>query len=59
MVTVASPGSPTVTSVGSEDGLIVILKFSLLSYIPSLFIGILNETVVIPAGNVTGYGPEI
>ena len=59
MVTVAWPGSPTVTPVGSEDGLIVSIKLSLPSNMLSSYIGISNGTLVTPAGNVTVYGPEI
>ena len=57
MVTVASPGVPTVTPVG-KDGLIVSVKSSSPSNILSSVIGISNGTIVSPAGNVTVYGPE-
>ena len=43
---------------GSEDGSIVSVKVSLASDIVSLIIGISNGTVVVPAGNVTLYGPD-
>ena len=43
---------------GSEDGLIVSVKVSFISCILSSFIGISNGTLVVPAGNVTVYGPE-
>ena len=59
MVTVASPGLPTVTSVGSEDELIVSIKVSWLSNISSLFIGTLNVALVPPAEIVIVYGPEV
>ena len=59
IVTTADPGIPTVPPVGSEDESIVSIKFSLPSNIISLFIGISNGTLVIPAGNVTVYGPEV
>ena len=47
-----------VTPPGSEDGLIVRLKFSLPSNILSSVIEMLNVACVCPAGNVTLYGPE-
>ena len=58
IVTVALSGLPTVIPVGSEDGSIVSIKFSLFSMIVSSFIGIPNGIIVIPEGNVTLYGPE-
>ena len=58
MVTVASPGVPRVTPVGSEDGSIVSIKFSSFSTIKSSLIEILNIAMDCPAGNVTVYGPE-
>ena len=58
MVTVAWPGLPTLTPLGSEDDSIVIIKFSSLSNISSSVIGISNGTLVSPAGNMTVYGPE-
>ena len=58
MVTVAWPGLPTITPVGNDE-FIVRVKFSFSSNILSSFIGILNGTLVTPAGNVTEYGPEV
>ena len=58
MVTVASPGSPIVILLGSEDELIVSRKYSFHSNILSSFTGTLNVAVVTPAANVTVYGPE-
>ena len=59
MVTVAWPGLLTPTLLGNEETLIEILMSSLFSNILSSVIGILNEAVVTPAGNVTVYGPEL
>jgi len=58
MVTVALPGLPRVISPGSEDGSIVRSKSSSSSNVLSSNIGTGNGTLVVPAGNVTGYGPE-
>ena len=58
MVTVALPGSPRITSSGSEDGSIVTVKSSSPSTIVSSFIGTLNGTLVVSAGIVIVYGPE-
>ena len=58
-VTVASPGLPIVTLLGSEYELIVSMKFSLYSNVLSSIIAILNVANVTPAGNVTVYGPEV
>ena len=57
MVTVASSGIPTLTPEG-KDGSIVSIKYSSPSNMTSSIIGISNETIVSPAGNVTMYGPE-
>ena len=43
---------------GNESVLIVRLKFSLSSSKSSSYIKTLNDIVVIPAGNVTLYGPD-
>ena len=59
MVTVAWPGLLTLTLLGNEETLISICISSLFSNILSSVIGILNEAVVTPAGNVTVYGPEL
>ena len=59
MVTVAWPGLPTLILLGNEETLISICMSSLFSNISSSVIGILNEAVVTPAGNVTVYGPEL
>ena len=59
MVTVAWPGLLTLTLLGNEETLISICKFSLFSKMLSSVIGILNEAVVSPAGNVTEYGPKV
>ena len=58
MFTVALPGLPRVTPVGSEDSSMVTVKSSLPSTTLSSVIGISNETVVVSAGNVTVYDPE-
>ena len=58
MITVASLGAPSVTPLGSDE-LIASIKFSSISNIISSVIGTLNVTIVIPAGNVTAYGPEV
>ena len=58
IVTVVWLGSPTITPVGSEDELMVSIKFSSPSNILSLFIETLNVARVCPVGNVTVYGPE-
>jgi len=58
MVTVALPGSPRVTSSGSEDSSIVRVKSSSSSNMLSSVIGTSNGTLVVPAGNVTVYGPD-
>ena len=58
MMTVASLGAPTVTPLGSDE-LIASIKFSSISNIISSVIGTSNEAIVIPAGNVTVYGPEV
>jgi len=47
-----------VSLLGSEDGLMVRLNDSLTSNTLSSIIEILNEALVIPAVNVTLYGPE-
>jgi len=57
MFTVALPGIPRVMPSGSEDGLIVRVKSSSSSN-KSSFIGTSNGTLVVPAGNVTVYGPD-
>ena len=56
--TVALPGVPRVTPSGRVLPIIVTSKVSSPSNILSSVIGILNGTVVVPAGNVTVYGPE-
>ena len=58
MITVASSGLPDITPVGSDE-FIVRIKFSLPSNILSSFIGILNGTLITPAGNVIEYIPEV
>jgi len=52
------PTSPMVTALGSEDGSIERLKYLVSLNVSSLFMLTSNEAVVIPAGNVTSYGPE-
>ena len=59
MITVASSGVPSLTLPGSEASSILSLKSSSPSDIISLFIGTLNEAVVVLAGNMTVYGPEL
>ena len=49
---------PTIMPLGNESVLIMRLKFSLASTTPSLCIGILNDILVTPAGNVTSYNPD-
>ena len=51
-------GSPHKTLAGSEDNVIVRLKFSMPSDILSSIIEIASEILVNPAGNVTVYGPQ-
>ena len=46
-------------SCGSDTESMIRSKFSFLSNMLSLISGILNETLVIPAGNVMLYGPEM
>ena len=58
MVTVASPGSPTVTLYGSDELIIVSVKVSLCSKLISSLIVMLNEAFVILARYVAEYGPE-
>ena len=58
MVTVALPGLPRVIPLGSKDETIIRVKFSLVSTVSSLTMGISNKELVIPAGNLTMYGPE-
>jgi len=58
MFTVAQPGVPTMTPLGSEVSLTETVKSSSPSNILSSNIGTSNTTQVIPAGNVTLYGPE-
>ena len=57
MVTVTLPGVPIITSLRSDDILMASSNVSLASKILSLVINTLNVAVVIPAGNVTEYGP--
>ena len=59
IVTVAYPGLLTITSLGSEDELMVRVKFSFPSNVSSSFIGTLSKAVVIPTLNVTLYGPAV
>jgi len=56
--TVALSKAPIVQSSGKEVGLIVTLNVSLPSIKLLSFIGTSNGTLVVPAGNVTVYGPE-
>ena len=58
MVTLALLGLPRLTPVGNVVRIIVRSKFSVLSNMLSLFIGTPNEVLVVPAGNVTVYGPD-
>ena len=58
IVTVAELESPTITLLGSEDELMVRVKFSLSSIVVSLAIITLKVTRVCPAINMTVYGPE-
>ena len=59
MVTVASPILPTETLLGSEDALILSVKFSLYSDVESSVIAMSNLAYVSPAGIVTVYGPGV
>ena len=59
IVTIALPGLPMLTLLGSEDELITSIKFLLPLNILSSLIGISNEILVSPAANVTLYGPEL
>ena len=59
MVTIAWPGLLTLTLLGNEGTLISICISSLFSNILSSVIGIFNEAIVTPAGNVTIYGPDL
>ena len=49
---------PTLTLLGSEDGLMVRINSSSFSNMLSLIIGTSNEAVVVPADNMTSYGPD-
>ena len=57
MVTVTLPGVPIVTSLGSDNILMASSNVSLASKVLSSNIKTLNVALVIPAINVTGYGP--
>ena len=46
------------TSLGKDDALIVILKYTFPLYTSLLIIVTPNEVLVIPAVNMTEYGPE-
>ena len=59
MVTVAWWGVPSLTLPGNDDELIMSIKYTSISNVLSLIIGILNATIVTPAGNVAVYGPEL
>jgi len=48
----------SVTVLGSEDGSMVRLNVSLASNILSSLIGTVNKVLLLPAVNVTVYGPE-
>lgn len=54
IITVAWPGSPT----GTEDELMMRIKLSSFSVMPSLVIETVKEILVNPAGNSILYGPE-
>jgi len=57
MITVASPSSPIVTLLGSIEEFTMTLNVSASSKTSSLINTILNMTFVVPAGNMTKYGP--
>jgi len=59
MVTVELPGLPTVTSLGNELVSMIRLNNSSLSTMSSSVMEILNEALVSPAENVTGYNPGV
>ena len=58
MMTVVSLPSPIKISVGSDNGSIARVKFSLPSTMLSFIIGTLKYTIVVLAENITVYGPE-
>ena len=47
------------TLLGRDDASMVRLKFSFPSDVTSSIIGTSNVTLVLPAGNVTVYGPDL
>ena len=57
IVTTASPSSPIVTLLGSDEEFITTLKISVSFKIPLSFKEILKTAFVIPAGTRTKYGP--
>ena len=59
MVTVVTAGLPTVTPIGNNAVLIVNIKSSFSSTKSSLIIGTTKNALVVPAGIVTLYGPEL
>ena len=59
MVIVEHLGLPMIIWSGAELELIMRLNVSLLSNVLSLFMETSNETLVIPIGNSTLYGPEV
>ena len=59
IVTVVRSILPSVTFVGSESLTIVRLKVSLVSKTVSLMTVTLNDTLIIPAGNVIMYSTEL
>jgi len=59
IVTVDWLGEPNIIPVGSEDGSMVRKNSSLSSSKLSVVMLTLNKTIVLPAGNVTLYGPKL
>ena len=59
MVTVDWSGLPMITLSGAELDLIMRPNVSLFSNISSSVIGTSNETLVIPIGIITSYGPGV
>ena len=58
IVTLACPGSSTLTYMGSEELSILSIKFSSLSDTLSLIMETAKEALVAPASNLTVYGPD-
>ena len=59
IITLVLPVSPTITSLGSDVGSIEILKYAFPVYTLLSYIATSNEALVVPAMNVTLYGPDL